>query len=80
MENTPIIITRTEFFKTSYKPVITRVVPRNFSSLTFRLSGKVSIHTNKTYLVSSANSLTFVPASCEYETNIQEEGEMYIMH
>ena len=74
------IITQVEFFETSYQTGSWRVQGRNFSSLTLRKSGKVSFFTTDGKAVSTAGMLTFIPAGCSYETEIEEAGEMLILH
>ena len=74
------IITKVEFFDTSYKPIKANVSARNFSSLTYRRSGRVLISCKETEFISEADSLTFVPAGCDYFTEIIECGEMIILH
>jgi AraC-like DNA-binding protein len=56
------------------------VSARNFSSLTYRKSGRVLIRSEGAEFVSEANTLTFVPAGCDYATEILEGGEMVILH
>lgn len=80
MKNNATIITKTEFLKISYRALSGKVAPRGFSSLTFRLSGEVSIFTTDVSFVSAPNSLTFIPAGCGYETTVHKTGEMFIMH
>ena len=80
MEKSKFIITHSRFFKASYRPTTAKVAPREFSSLTYRLSGEVSIFTTDVSIVSKPGSLTFVPAGCSYETTVHSDGEMLIMH
>ncbi|MBQ8433114.1 MAG: helix-turn-helix transcriptional regulator [Clostridia bacterium] len=56
------------------------VKARPFSSLTLRKSGKVLISATNGEFISGPNTLTFVPAGCAYDTQILEEGEMYLLH
>jgi len=74
------IITRVEFFDTSYEPSRARVAARNFSSLTYRKSGKVSVSSGEDIIVSCADTLTLVPRECDYYTEIIEGGEMTVLH
>lgn len=74
------ILTKVEFFKTSYTKTSAKVPPRSFSSLTLRLRGKVLVFTTEGRIESSENMLTFIPAGCAYETEIVKAGEMLIMH
>jgi len=80
VERFPAMLTKTEFFKASYSVSTGKVSPRNFSSLTFRLSGKIAVFKTGLSLVSVPGSLTFMPAGYEYETTVLEDGEMLIMH
>lgn len=74
------IITKVQFFSTSYKPMKANVSARNFSSLTYRKSGRVFIASEKTEFVSEADTLTFMPAGHDYSTEILDSGEMFILH
>ena len=74
------IITHVEFFKATYQKKKAKVPARQFSSLTFRLHGKVSVFTTDIAFESSPGMLTFIPAGCPYETEVLEDGEMLIMH
>lgn len=74
------IITKVEFFGTSYEPMRANVAARNFSSLTYRKKGSVSVKTDKVSFVSSEDTLTFIPCGCSYSTEIFESGEMMILH
>ena len=80
MESLYAVILKTEFFKSNYRVYTAKVPPRGFSSLTFRLSGKVSISVTGASMVSDAGSLTYIPAGCGYETQVLEAGEMLVMH
>lgn len=74
------IITKVMFFDTSYSTMRANVSARNFSSLTYRKSGRVLIESEKNKFVSEADTLTFVPAGCGYSTEVFEGGEMIILH
>ena len=74
------VITKVQFFDTSYVKSRAKVSARNFSSLTYRKSGKVFISSSKNEFISEADTLTFVPAGCNYSTEIPEGGEMIILH
>ena len=74
------IITKVMFFDTTYKPMKASVSARNFSSLTYRKSGRVLIESGENKFISEAETLTFVPAGCDYSTEILEGGEMIILH
>lgn len=74
------IITKVEFFSTSYQPMRANVAARNFSSLTYRTKGRITVDTESVSLVSDENTLTFIPCGCRYSTEILEDGEMMILH
>lgn len=74
------IITKVEFFDTSYEPMKANVSARNFSSLTYRQSGRVFIASSKGEFVSEPDTLTFMPAGVDYSTEILEGGKMIILH
>ena len=74
------IITKVEFFDTSYMPRKASVSARSYSSLTWRKSGRVLVACNENELISEPNMLTFVPAGCSYFTEILEAGEMFALH
>lgn len=80
MDANAIVIDRLDMFKASYGAKSAHVAPRGFSSLTFRLSGEISIFAADLKLFSGPGSLTFVPAGYEYETQVHTEGEMLILH
>ena len=74
------IIAKVYFFDTTYKQTKANVSARNFSSLTYRRSGRVLISSKGTEFVSEADSMTFVPAGCDYFTEVLEGGEMIVLH
>jgi len=74
------ILLKTTFFKHEFAPMKGKVSPRPFSSLSFRLSGKVSISATEANFVSEGNTITFIPRGCPYETEILEGGEMFVLH
>ncbi|MBR2353686.1 MAG: helix-turn-helix transcriptional regulator [Clostridia bacterium] len=79
--NQPIpIITKVEFFDTSYEPMKANVSARNFSSLTYRQSGRVFLASKAGELISEADTLTFMPSGFDYSTEILEGGKMIILH
>lgn len=66
-----------EFKKTE----TTRVPARTFHGLTFRVSGRISITPeNGKRLISGKGSITYVPKGCSYDTEIIEDGSMYVIH
>ena len=74
------IITKVEFFDMSYEPIKATVSARNFSSLTYRKSGRVFIASAENEFVSDVDTLTFMPMGCDYSTEILESGQMIILH
>lgn len=80
MDSFPVIITKTDFFKSTYRTYTAKVPPRSFSSLSFRISGKISVSATDQSLISGPESLTFIPAGCAYDTTVLEAGEMFVMH
>lgn len=80
MDRSIPIITKVEFFETSYEPIKANVSARNFSSLTYRKSGRVFISSEESEFVSDEDTITFMPAGCDYFTEILDGGEMMILH
>ena len=80
MNRQTAIITKVEFFDTSYNPMRATVSARNFSSLTYRKSGKAYISSESSEFVSESDTLTFMPAGHDYFTEILEGGEMIVLH
>jgi len=74
------IIQKVDFFRAEFKLKKSKVPPRPFSSLTFRKSGKISVSASNTDFISAENTVTFIPCGCSYETEILEEGEMFVLH
>jgi len=56
------------------KKEIAYISPRTFYSLSWRLSGEITVNGK----VSSANTLTFVPQGYGYQTQILESGDMIV--
>ena len=73
-------ITKVEFFDTTYSPLKASISARNYSSLTYRKTGKVFIASSNHEFVSGADALTFMPAGHDYYTEILESGEMIVLH
>ena len=73
------VISKVFFHDTEFK-TSGAVSPRPFSSLTLRKSGKVLISATDSEILSTKNSLTFVPSGCAYDTQVLEEGKMYLLH
>ena len=74
------VIEKVFFYEAKFHKRSGAVSPRTFSSLTLRKSGKVLISKTDNEIVSTKNSLTFVPAGCAYNTQVLEAGEMYLLH
>ena len=68
------------FFSTSGRSKRVFVEKRDFYSLSYRLSGKISLCHGETELISSGGSLTFVPKGVSYETEILEDTRRAIIH
>ena len=81
MPNDLPIITRAEFFKLDYeqRPAVA-VSARPFCSLSLRKSGKTVIRAGEQTLSSIPDTLTYIPAGCDYTTETPEGGEMYLLH
>ena len=75
------IITHAEFFRLNYeaRPSVA-VSARPFCSLSIRKSGKTTVTAGGKTLSSTPDTLTFIPSSCPYITEIPEGGEMYLLH
>lgn len=56
------------------------VEARDFYSISYRYSGKISIKTDGRELISEKNSVTFVPKNLTYTTEIIEDMEMSAVH
>ncbi len=53
---------------------------RPFHSLSFRLSGRVTFDIDGKACRSTENSITFMPAGVDYVTQIEEAGDMFVIH
>ncbi len=55
---------------------------RTFHGLTYRISGKISLHPEGSpkKLISDKNCITYVPKGCTYNSEILEDGKMLILH
>ena len=53
---------------------------REFFSLTYRESGRITIKSERGDLVSGVGSITYIPRGLAYETEVLEEGAMYWLH
>lgn len=59
---------------------LTHIKGRDFCSLTYRKSGRVYINSCGNTFVSEPNMITYVPEYADYDSQIYEDGEMYILH
>ena len=79
-DKTPIIC-GLSFMNVSYTPrPAVHVAARPFNSLTFRRSGSITVKSEHGEFVSGPGTLTFIPKGCDYESEILEAGDMYVMH
>ena len=79
-DKTPIIC-GLSFMSVSYTPrPAVHVAARPFNSLTFRRSGSITVKSENREFVSGPGTLTFIPKGCDYESEILEAGDMYVMH
>ncbi len=76
------ILSNVNFFKHEIEKRQRRihVNSRKFSSLTFRIRGKISIFATNVEFISTENTLTYVPRDCAYDTEVFDVGEMYVLH
>ncbi len=68
------------FFSTSGRSKRVFVEKRDFYSLSYRLSGKISVCHGVRELISDGGSITFVPKGVSYETEILEDTRRAIIH
>lgn len=74
-------INNIEYFKVlSVKHTPRRVEGRSFCSLTYRYSGKVTVSVADSELVSERDSVTFVPKSLPYVTEVVEDSSFIGIH
>ena len=78
--NEGIILTDVNFFKTDFTQNSVEVPPRLFSSLTYRISGRVSISSGETSFISEPGTVTVVPQGCGYRSVVSVPGEMFVLH
>ena len=75
--NPHLFITKARFyevFSAKHKPVF--VKGRDYHSLSYRHSGKISITSDGTELISSAGCITYVPKGLSYTTEVLEDVYM----
>jgi len=73
---TELIALKTEFIKKKTHTVR----PRKFHSLTYRVSGSISIENNGQSIYSGPGCITFVPKGVSYDTEIIDSGIMLVIH
>ena len=56
------------------------VEARGYHSLSFRISGKIKIAYEGIEILSTENTLTFVPGYASYDTRVEEPGRMQVVH
>lgn len=57
-----------------------RVVGRDFYTLSYRISGIVTLKANGTQVISTPNTVTFTPKGMSYLTEIREDTHMIAIH
>ena len=75
-----VILTDVNFFKTDFTQNSVEVPPRPFSSMTYRISGRVSISSGDVSFISEPGTLTLVPQGCRYRSAVTVPGEMFVLH
>ena len=68
------------FFAKSGRSKRVTVEKRDFYSLSYRLSGKISVNYGETDLISEVGSITFMPKGLAYDTEILEDTRMAVIH
>jgi AraC-like DNA-binding protein len=69
------------FFQTNYtKRKSVFVNGRDFYSLTYRHSGKISISSDENMLISEEDCITFIPKNVPYTTEVLLDGNMSVAH
>ena len=58
MKENSIILTYSDYFKSNYRKYTAKVAPRPFSSLSFRISGRVSVSATDFSMISLPGALT----------------------
>ena len=56
------------------------VMERDFYSLSYRYSGKITVKSNENTLCSESGSITFIPKGLPYRTEIIEDSQMIAVH
>lgn len=68
------------FYAAARKSDSVTVNARDFYSLTYRYSGKITVETEKSTLVSGEKSVTFIPKGLSYKTEILDDMRMAVVH
>ena len=68
------------FYASTKKSDKVLVEARDFYSISYRYSGKVLVETQREQLTSEKNSITFVPKSVSYKTEVIEDTRMAVIH
>ena len=77
----PLSVTNITLRKaTTKKAPAVLVRGREFFSLTYRESGSITIASERGGFTSGAGSITYIPRGLSYETEVAEEGVMYVLH
>ncbi|MBE6601812.1 MAG: helix-turn-helix transcriptional regulator [Ruminococcaceae bacterium] len=79
-EQIPIIINHFFYRETSKQEEMRKVPARKFSSLSFRVSGEVSIFATNKSFISTPGTLTFIPRGCFYQTEVLSDSDRYLLH
>lgn len=79
--NRKITVTELMAFSPEYPKKKSVFVPgRPYHSLTFRVTGEVTVDDGKGSLVSRTGDITFVPRGKSYTSEVKEGGEMHVLH
>lgn len=68
------------FYVAARKSDKVTVNARDFYSLTYRYSGKITVETEAEKLVSGEKSVTFIPKGLDYKTEILDDMRMAVVH
>jgi AraC-like DNA-binding protein len=77
----PIAVVEAAVFDiTTPKSKKKRARPRDFYSLSYRFDGEITVKTKDKSLVSTADTVTFVPSGVGYETTVRHDTHMIVVH
>ncbi len=80
-KETTVYIKSALFFQANYiKRKSVFVNGRDFYSLTYRHSGKISITSGENTLISGEDCITFIPKNVPYKTEVLAGGNMSVVH